>query len=42
MGPTFGFDAKQKKSFLIKLGVFLQLKQDSDNIIHSYYEKIAL
>jgi hypothetical protein len=35
MGPTLGFDTKQRNSFLIKLGVFLQLKQDSDNIIHS-------
>jgi hypothetical protein len=34
MGPTLGFDTKQRNSFLIKLGVFLQLKQDSDNIIH--------
>jgi hypothetical protein len=35
MGPTLGFDTKQKTGFLIKFGVFLQLKQDSDNIIHS-------
>jgi len=35
MGPTLGFDTEQRNSFLIKLGVFLQLKQDSDNIIHS-------
>ncbi len=41
MGPTLGFDTKQKKPvFLITFGVFLQLKQDSDNIIH--YEKITL
>jgi hypothetical protein len=35
MGPTLGFDTKQRNSFLIKFGFFLQLKQDSDNIIHS-------
>ncbi len=35
MGPTPGFDAEQGNSFLIKFSVFLQLKQDSDNIIHS-------
>jgi hypothetical protein len=35
MGPTLGFDTKQRNSFLIKFGVFLQQKQDSDNIIHS-------
>jgi hypothetical protein len=35
MDPTLGFDTEQRISFLIKLGVFLQFKQDSDNIIHS-------
>ncbi len=35
MGPTLGFDTEQRNSFLIKFGGFLQLKQDSDNIIHS-------
>ncbi len=35
MGPTLDFDAEQRNSFLIKVGVFLQLKQDSDNIIHN-------
>ncbi len=35
MGSTIGFDTKQRNSFLIKVGVFLQLKQDSDNLIHS-------
>jgi hypothetical protein len=34
MGPTLGFDTKQRNSFLIKFGAFLQLKQDSDNIIN--------
>ncbi len=42
MGPTLGFDTKQKNSFLIKFGVFLQ-KQDSDNIIFiAKYENITL
>jgi hypothetical protein len=35
MGPTLGFDTEQRNSFVIKFCVFLQLKQDSDNIIHS-------
>jgi len=35
MGPTLGIDTEQGDSFLIKFGVFLQLKQDSDNIINS-------
>ncbi len=35
MGPTLGFDTEQSNRFLIKFGVFLQLKQDTDNIIHS-------
>jgi hypothetical protein len=35
MGPTLGFELTQsKETVLIKFGVFLQLKQDSDNIIH--------
>jgi hypothetical protein len=35
MGPTLGFDAKQSNSYSFKFGVFLQQKQDSDNIIHN-------
>jgi hypothetical protein len=35
MGPTLAFDTEQRNSFLIKFGVFLQLKQDPDNVIHS-------
>jgi hypothetical protein len=35
MGPTLGFDTEQRNSFLMKFGVFLQLKQDSDNFILS-------
>ncbi len=35
-GPhTFGFDTKQRNSFLIKFGGFFQEKQDFDNIIDS-------
>ncbi len=39
MGPTLGFDTEQRNSFLIKFGVFLQLKQDSDIV---NYVKITL
>jgi len=35
MGPTIGFDAEQRNSFFDQICFFLQLKQDSDNIIHS-------
>jgi hypothetical protein len=35
MRSTLGFDTKQRNSFLFEFGVFLQQKQDSDNIIHS-------
>ncbi len=35
MGPTLGFETEQRNRFLIKFCVFLQLKQESDNIIHS-------
>jgi hypothetical protein len=35
MGPTLGFDTEQRNSYLIKFGVFLQLKQDYDNIMYS-------
>ncbi len=34
MGPTFGFDTKPKNSFFDQIWCFLQLKLDSDNIIH--------
>ncbi len=34
MGPTLGFDTKQRNSFLIKFGGFFTIKkQDSDNFI---------
>jgi hypothetical protein len=43
MGPTLGFDTEQRNSFLIKFGVFLQLKQDSDYILFIVnYVKITL
>jgi hypothetical protein len=42
MDPTLGFDTEQRSSFLIKFGVFLQLKQDSDNIFIVNYVKIRL
>ncbi len=35
MGPTLGIDKKQRNSFLDQIWCFLQLKQDSDNTIHS-------
>ncbi len=35
MGPTLGFDTKQRNSFFDQIWCFLQLKQDSDNIIYS-------
>jgi hypothetical protein len=37
MGPTLGFDTKQRNHFLIKFFIlfFITKKQDSDNIIHS-------
>ncbi len=35
MGPTLGFDTKQRNSFWSNLVFFLQQKHDSDNIIDS-------
>jgi hypothetical protein len=35
MGPTLGFDTKQRNSFFEQIWCFLQLKQYSGNIIHS-------
>ncbi len=35
MSPTLGFDTEQKKQFFDQIWCFLQLQQDSDNIIHS-------
>ncbi len=42
MGPTLGFDSKRRNSFFGQIWCFLQLEQDSNNIIYSYYEKITL
>ncbi len=42
MGPTLGFDTEQRNSFMIKFGVFLQLKQDSDKLFIFNYVKITL
>ncbi len=39
MGPTLGVDTKQRNTFFDQYGVFLQLKQDSDNIILVENEK---
>jgi len=35
MGPTLGFDTEQRNSFFDQIWCFLQLKQDSDNVIHN-------
>jgi hypothetical protein len=43
MGPTLGFDTKQKKSFLIKFGVFFNNKNNILTILFIVkYEKITL
>jgi hypothetical protein len=43
MGPTLGFDTKQRNSFWIKFGVFLQYKSKSLTILFiDKYEKITL
>ena len=43
MGPTLGFDTKQRNSFFDQIWCFLQIKQDSDNIIFIVnYVKITL
>jgi len=34
-GPTLGFDIKQRNRFFDQILCFLQLNEDSDNIIHS-------
>jgi hypothetical protein len=40
MCPTLGFDTKQRKSFLIKFGVFTIKKKILTNMVK--YEKITL
>jgi hypothetical protein len=42
MGPTLGFDTEQRNSFMIKFGVFLQLKQIQTILFIVNYEKITL
>ncbi len=43
MGPTLGFDTKQRNSFLNQIWcVFLQQKQDSAILFIVKYEKITL
>jgi hypothetical protein len=42
MGPTLGFDTKQRNSFLIKFGVFLQLSNILAILFIVKYEKITL
>jgi hypothetical protein len=43
MGPTLGFDAKQRNSFLIKFGVFFYNKSKILTLLFIVnYEKITL
>jgi hypothetical protein len=43
MGPTLGFDTKQRNSFLIKFGGFFYNKNKVRTILLIvYYEKITL
>jgi hypothetical protein len=43
MGPTLGFDTKQRNSFLIKFGVFFYNKNKILTILFMFkYEKITL
>ena len=39
MGPTLGFYTNQRNSFFDQIWCFLQLKQDSDNIIQLIMRK---
>ncbi len=41
-GPTLGFDAKQRNSFLIKFGVFVIKKKILTILFMVKYEKITL
>jgi hypothetical protein len=41
MGPTLGFDTKQKNSFLIKFGVFYNEKKILTILFMVKYEKIT-
>jgi hypothetical protein len=42
MGPTLGFDAKQRNSFLIKFGVFYNKSNILTILVIVKYEKITL
>jgi hypothetical protein len=42
MGPTFGFETKQRNSFLIKYGVFTITKKILTKLFIVKYEKITL
>ncbi len=42
MGPTLGFDTKQRNSFLIKLGVFYNKSKIMTILFIVKYEKITL
>jgi hypothetical protein len=42
MGPTLGFDTKQRNSFLIKFGVFYNKNKILTLLLTVSYEKITL
>ncbi len=42
MGPTLGFDTKQRNSFLIKLGIFYNYRKILTILFIVKYEKITL
>ena len=42
MGPTFGFDTKQKNSFMIKFGVFYNKSKILTILFIVKFEKITL
>jgi hypothetical protein len=42
MGPTLGFDTKQRNSFLIKFGVFYNKNKILTTLFRVKYEKITL
>jgi hypothetical protein len=42
MGPTLGFDTKQRNSFLIKFGAFYNKSKTSTMLFIVKYQKITL
>jgi hypothetical protein len=42
MGPTLGFDTKQRNSFFIECGVFYNKNKILTILFIVYYEKITL